>query len=90
MLEDCWSLEIADEDRCREIVERREVGAIESAGVGRGELMVARVRFTVKGPRMDCLIKDRDEEARKLIRGDWRERDSMEGKKRGIIMYRLM
>lgn len=38
-----------DEEKCREIVERRELVAIEPVGVDRGELMVARVRL-VKRP----------------------------------------
>jgi hypothetical protein len=73
-----WFLE-AEEEKCREIVERRELVAIGSAGVKRGELMVARVRL-VKRPGRICPTEDRvrDEEARKLIRDDWMGRESME------------
>lgn len=78
-MDDCWFLGAGDEEKCREIVERRELAAIESAGVKRGELMVARVRL-VKRPGRICPTEDqvRDEEARKLIRDDWMERESME------------
>lgn len=59
------------------MVESRELGAIES-GVGRDVLRVARVRCAVKRPML-VPIEDRRVEARKLIREDWRERESMEG-----------
>ena len=68
-------------------MDSRELGAIESAGVGRGVLIVARVRFTVKRPILYPVYL-KDEDARKLIREDWRERESMEGK-RGINYVQL-
>lgn len=84
ILGDCWFFEAEDAEKCREIVERRELAAIESTGVRRGELMVARVRL-VKRPGRICPTEDRvkDEEARKLIRDDWMERESMEGGEEG-------
>jgi hypothetical protein len=83
MLCDCCSLGAEDEEeKCRVIVERRDVGAIESAGMVRGELKVARVLLL--WPRI-CRTEGRarDVVARKLIRDDWMERESMERYGRG-------
>jgi hypothetical protein len=59
------------------MVDKRDWGGIESAEVIRGELMDARVRFTVKEGKFPENF--RDGETRKLIR-DRRERESMEGR----------
>jgi hypothetical protein len=63
------------------MVDKRDWGEIESAEGIRGELMDARVRFTVKEGKFPENFRD-GETTRKLIR-DRTERESMEG--RGLL-----